>query len=116
MALGQFTSEDDAVSDQTEVASALAAFGLVQERAEPLHQPYWLWPENVAPWRCWQAVQTQWRHGASGPTGLDYAGVESWLRLSRTPRRLHRTRLAQVQICERAALDAWDERRATQRR
>ncbi len=57
----------------------------------------------------WLAVQTQWRVGMSGPTGLDYAGVEAALRLSAVgdPAEV----FAGLRVCEAAALDAWRERR-----
>lgn len=34
----------------------------------------------------WLRVQTQWRTGLAGATGLDYPGVEAALRLARVPR------------------------------
>jgi len=33
----------------------------------------------VAAWDVWCDVQTQWRHGMGGATGLDYAGVRAHL-------------------------------------
>lgn len=38
-----------------------------------------LWPDNVAAWDAWLAVQTQWRQGMAGATGLCYAGVQACL-------------------------------------
>ncbi|MBL8445068.1 MAG: DUF1799 domain-containing protein [Zoogloeaceae bacterium] len=38
-----------------------------------------LWPDCVPIWGHWQAVQTQWRVGMNGATGLDYAGVMAYL-------------------------------------
>lgn len=32
-----------------------------------------LWPENKAAFDLFVSLQTQWRHGFSGPTGLDYS-------------------------------------------
>lgn len=43
------------------------------------HEVY-LWPCNVRAWRCWCALQTQWRTGPSGAVGLDYASVLAYLR------------------------------------
>ena len=40
----------------------------------------YLWPCNVRAWECWCAVQTQWRVGMAGATGLDYAAVVAYLR------------------------------------
>lgn len=43
--------------------------------ADGEEQVEYLWPENVPTWRVWSDVQTQWRVGMSGMTGLDYAAV-----------------------------------------
>lgn len=42
-----------------------------------------LWPENVESIALFMRVQTQWRTGQAGPTGLDYAGVHAAMRLMR---------------------------------
>lgn len=39
-----------------------------------------LWPCNLPAWQCWQNLQTQWRVGMAGRTGLDYAAVLAYLR------------------------------------
>ena len=49
----------------------------VQGRAN--ERPLYLWPENVRAWHCWLDLQTQWRVGVSGITGLDYPGVRAYL-------------------------------------
>lgn len=41
------------------------------------HEDFHLLPENVPVLALWGAVQTQWRHGMAGPTGLDYQGVRA---------------------------------------
>lgn len=43
-----------------------------------------IWPENVDSLTLFMRVQTQWRVGPAGPSGLDYAGVSSALRLMRS--------------------------------
>ena len=55
------------------------------------------------------AVQTQWRFGMAGATGLDYAGVEAAARLRGTP--LDAETFRALQICEHAALAAMADRR-----
>jgi hypothetical protein len=55
------------------------------------------------------AVQTQWRVGMAGATGLDYAGVEAAARLRGTP--LDPDTFGALQLCEHAALAAMNERR-----
>jgi len=39
-----------------------------------------LWPENVKTFNIWGQLQTQWRVGAAGATGLDYTAVTAYLR------------------------------------
>lgn len=113
---------DHAESPDDEQDAALAAFGLqLAERGQD--RVFHLWPEHRRVLDLWFSVQTQWRVGMAGPTGLDYQGVEACIRMSRIapPRRVP-TLLAELQIMERAALAAWAEmrndkpaRRASQR-
>lgn len=72
-----------------------------------------LWPELQASLLAWFAVQTQWRVGALGATGLDYAGVEALLRLRRLGGGRRRTAqlLADLQVMERATLAEWARQR-----
>lgn len=46
---------------------------------EPEPDIGYLWPCNVAAWNVWCELQTQWRTGMGGRTGLDYAGVRAHL-------------------------------------
>ncbi len=71
----------------------------------------YLWPCNVLAWRCWQGVQTQWRTGMEGRTGLDYTGVRAYLDLRGIRGADRRTVFAGIQACEAASLDAWAEQR-----
>lgn len=92
--------------------AALAAFGLAADAPVVAGDPpFYLWPEHVPAFEAWACIQTQWRESMDGRTGLDYAGVEAWLRLSGLPARRHRERFAQLQVMERAALAAWREMR-----
>lgn len=68
----------------------------------------WLWPCNVDAWRHWCAVQTQWRIGMGGATGLDYAGVRAYLLDYTTARKQRVEVLDGIRAAERATLDAWD--------
>lgn len=69
----------------------------------------WLWPDCLPAWAAWQAVQTQWRHSASGGiTGLCYAGVRAWLcECGPTSRAQRREFFEAIQACESATLQAW---------
>ena len=61
-------------------------------------------------WNAWQSVQTQWRTGMGGATGLDYAGVRAYLdEIDLGADR--RDVFAGIQACERATLDVWSEQR-----
>lgn len=72
----------------------------------------YLWPCNVQAWECWCDLQTQWRTGVAGATGLDYAAVLAYLRDVAALRGDER---AQVFHCLRAAerevLALWAEQR-----
>lgn len=59
----------------------------------------------------WCDVQTQWRTGVAGATGLDYAGVRAWLDELGLPPDERRAAWAGIRACERATLEAHAERR-----
>lgn len=80
MACGDLHGEEDAAADLAEVDEALAAFGLVADwsaRGAPLVDTFCLWPENLPALNLFNDVQTQWKVGPLGPTGLDYPGVRA---------------------------------------
>ena len=78
--------------------------------SEPAQRTEYLWPGNVKHWHYWQSVQTQWRSGMGGATGLDYGAVVAYLQAAH---RLCGKRLRQALECiraaERATLDVWAE-------
>ncbi len=78
--------------------------------AQPDERIEYLWPCNVQAWAAWTGVQTQWRTGMGGATGLDYAGVRAYIELH-LPRRRWAEVFDGVCACERATLDVWAERR-----
>ncbi len=71
----------------------------------------WLWPENERAWYLWLQVQTQWRVGLDGKTGLDYAGVQACMELRRVPRSAQARLFELVHAMELAALDVWRKAR-----
>lgn len=103
-------------SDDDDIESALAQLGIAVDGdlsgADATDDTYYLWPENVEPWRLWQGAQTQWRNGMSGPTGLDYQGVSAYLDLQGLDRDQRRETFELLQACERATLDEWAKQRA----
>lgn len=85
--------------------------GAPASAARPVYlEPWHLWPCNVRAWGLWQAVQTQWRSGVAGRTGLDYAGVRIVVD-RRMPRRQRAEAFEVLCRMERAALLAWGEQR-----
>lgn len=90
-------------------AAALAGLGVIDAQgAAPVA---YLWPDNVLAWECWQGVQTQWRVGMGGATGLDYAGVRAFLDEQDLQRDERRDVFAGIQACELATLEVWAEQR-----
>lgn len=65
-------------------------------------------PDNWATVMLFLRVQTQWRHGFNGPTGLDYPGVEATMRMARIARTVEL--FDGLQVMEFAALKALQER------
>ena len=114
----EISHRHDDSSPPVEVDEALAAFGLVlEDEAKPdAGRVFWLWPEHEPVLQIWFAVQTQWRVGAAGATGLDYAGVDALLRLRRLCGGRRRTArlVADLQVMEHATLAEWS-RQAQQR-
>ena len=98
-----------------DVDEALAAFGLTLEEAAPIDDDrvFYLWPELQPALLAWVCVQTQWRTGMAGATGLDYAGVDAIVRTRRLARGRRRCAqlMADLQVMERAALDEWARQR-----
>jgi len=79
----------------------------------PADETVYLWPDNVLAWSCWCGVQTQWRTGMAGATGLDYAGVRAYLDERQLSSKDRQACFAGIQACERATLDAWAEQKQT---
>jgi hypothetical protein len=73
---------------------------------------FYLWPCNLPAWNLFWDVQTQWRHGFNGPTGLDYQGVTAWMQANAIPGEQWAELLCGVRACERARLEVWADMRA----
>ncbi len=94
-------SNDDKTEPSPGWATALAALGPLA--TEPKDQPAqleYLWPCNVKYWAMWCELQSQWRVGMGGATGLDYAAAIAHLR---TAHGLRGKRLQKAWGCMRAA-------------
>lgn len=107
-------------------AAALAVLSQSNGQASDPGEPApdrveYLWPDCVEFWEIWMHVQTQWRTGANGATGLDYAGVRVWLDEAEAMPRgdgagndssdERRELWHCIRACEIATLGAWAERR-----
>ena len=66
--------------------------------------------DNLRSVRAWQGVSTQWQFaGMAGVrVGLNYAGVLAWLQIHVRPR-LQRAVMGDIELMERAALQALNE-------
>lgn len=68
-----------------------------------------LWPDNEASFVLFTRLQTQWRTGMSGATGLDYHGVGAAVRMMGKP--MTPELFSDVQLMERAALIAMQKKK-----
>ena len=73
---------------------------------------HYLWPCNQTAWHHWGQVQSQWRMGMGGPSGIDYAGLRAYLdeQAMAPDERTHTW--ACITACERSTLQAWAEKAA----
>ena len=111
---GHAQHPDRRSNDQQELQEALASFGLLApetQGGDDAGAEIWLWPENRPAWDLWLCLQTQWRVGMGGATGLDYAGVQAAMQLMGIARRERGELFALVRAMEGAALDEWERRR-----
>lgn len=104
--------------DTTEIDEAAAAFGLQitteeedddeEDRPQPKQDLCYLWPDNVDTFNVWSQLQTQWRVGMSGATGLDYTAVAAYLRdVVGIKKKDLPERFAEIRAMEVATLNEW---------
>lgn len=110
-ALGQLASPEEIEQDQAEVNAAAARFGLMPVFQQEPTEPLYIWPENVASWNFFQRVSTQWHVGPGGAVGLNYAGVDVTRKALSIRRKAWAKLFSEVQVMERATLDAWREKK-----
>lgn len=65
-----------------------------------------LWPENQVAFDLFFSVRTQWRHGFSGPTGLDYMPLLRLMDDMELQGAARREMLQDITVMELAALQA----------
>jgi len=84
------------------------AFGF--KRADFERVPVAVWPENVAVYRLFCDLQTQWRVGMAGPTGLDYNTLFHKLDRMRLSDDEYQTMEADIRVMEYEALSAMSDK------
>lgn len=116
------TQTDD---DASALAQALADAGLRLKRkphagaAPPArgHPPVFeLWREHEAALFVWGDVQTSWRTGMAGATGLHKGDVEKTIRAHGYRGERARQVFLDLLVMERATLDEWAKQRERERR
>lgn len=78
-------------------------------------EPWHLWPCNLRAWEFWCGLQTQWRVGMAGATGLDYASVLALLDRSGLRPRRRAECFEHVRAMEREVLRVWADRAEAER-
>ena len=81
------------------------AAGFDEEDYEDEHGPVEVWPEIVSVVNVFIAMDTQWRVGMNGATGLDYTALPVVLRMTEIPRKKWPDAFADIRVMERAALN-----------
>lgn len=77
--------------------------------------PCAVWPENWDPYRVFAELDTQWRHGFAGRTGLDYAVVPRTMKRLGVRKKQREDVWQAIRVMESAALDFFDEKRQQKR-
>lgn len=85
-------------------------YGLLPEDLD--RSAFEVFPDNLAAVTTFIAMSTQWRVGAAGATGLDYAALPAVLELRSVPREEWPDLFEQLQVIETEALTIMIERRA----
>ena len=81
---------------------------VVQQQAPQQQQPTppcSIWPDTIIPFALFRALGTSWLQGPAGPTGINWAALDTACRLARIPRRkLRPAVLSDLRAMESAAL------------
>ena len=92
-------------------AAALAVFGLTPDDFPELDDQVDIWPDNEPAVRLYCAMQSQWRVGFAGPTGLDYAALPAVLSLLQIPPEQHPDTFDCLRVMEAEALAVMETRK-----
>lgn len=69
-----------------------------------------IWQENETSFALFASLQTQWRIGMGGPTGLDYSAVPVVMELYSVPEKDRRQVFDDVRVMESEALKVFNEK------
>jgi hypothetical protein len=98
-------------------AGLLSAMGIPQDKWDQMRGESILpiWPENWAAVEVFSAMQTQWRVGMNGPTGLDYTALPPVMDLLAVQEKDERAEcFAGMRVMEREALEVFGRNRGRQ--
>lgn len=70
-----------------------------------------IWPENIVAFSVFSAMQTQWRIGMGGPTGLDYGVLPAVMDLSEVAMSDRAELFDSIRVMESEALKVFSENR-----
>ncbi|KGU87198.1 DUF1799 domain-containing protein [Pseudomonas mediterranea] len=90
--------------------SQMLMFGL---SADDLVRDVEVWPDNWPAFRLFNALSTQWRMGASGPTGLDYTSIRDVARFIGIKKKQIAEIFPDLQVMEVEAIAVMAEARET---
>lgn len=86
-------------------------FGLTPEDFPELEDEFGIWPDNVPAVETFIAMQTQWRVGMAGATGLDYTALPAVLSLVGVPADEHPDTFDCLRVMEAQAMTEMEKRR-----
>lgn len=86
-------------------------YGLSPEDFPDLDDTVEVWPDNEAALDVFAAMQTQWRVGFAGATGLDYSALPAVLALCEIPPEQHPDTFDCLRIMEAEALVVMESKR-----
>lgn len=75
------------------------------------NQPPYLWPCNATAMHVFSAMQTQWRVGMAGATGLDYGVLPAVMDMMCVDMQERKRLFAKVRVVEAEFLSVWAKRR-----
>lgn len=70
-----------------------------------------IWPDNLEAFNLFVAMQTQWRIGMNGATGIDYSALPTVMDLYPVPQERRRALFEDIRLMEREALKVMAEQR-----